>query len=92
MILIALFGWLTGATLGTRLRVFVLLPVSLVGGLLIAAVTLRTGSTGLSAAGDVAAWTICLQIGYLGGLLTRYCLAATRLKPGTSLSSTVTRS
>jgi hypothetical protein len=92
MILTALCSSLIGATLGTRLRVFVLLPVTFVGVGLIALIASLNGSTLSSALGAIAVSSICLQLGYLGGLLTRYCMVAARLAPGPSLSSTVTRS
>lgn len=92
MILMALCSSLVGATLGTRLRVWVLLPVTLAGAVPVAAVAALNGSTLTAAAGAIIVWTIFLQFGYLGGLLTRFCLTAARLAPDHSLSSTVRRS
>jgi hypothetical protein len=92
MISIALCSSLVGATLGMRLRVFVLLPVGLIGGVMVAVATALGGATASSVVGDIAVGIICLQMGYLGGLLTRFCLAAARSGPSRRLSSTVVRS
>ncbi len=88
MILIALCSSLIGATLGTRLKVISLLPATLVGvGLIVVTAALR-GSTVSATIVAVLVWTIFLQLGYLGGLLTRFSLAAARLAPDRSRRST----
>jgi hypothetical protein len=90
MILIAICSSLIGATVGTRLKVIVLLPITLVGvGLIVATAALR-GSTVSAAIIAALVWTISLQLGYLGGLLTRFSLAAARLAPRRFLRSTAT--
>ena len=92
MILIALCSSLIGATLGTRLRVFVLAPATMIGVGLIATTAAIRGATVSAAITAVLVWTVCLQLGYLGGLLTRFSLAAARLAPRRPLSSRVTHS
>ena len=78
MVMIALCSSLIGAVLGTRLRVLVLFPATILGLLLIATVAAIQGLTVPSTIGAGIAMTICLQLGYLGGLFTRFCLAANR--------------
>ena len=82
MILIALCGSLVGATIGTRLKVFALFPLTFIGLVPIATLALTNGS-GLSfTLGLIAIWAVCLQLGYLGGLFTSYCLVAIRRPAG----------
>jgi hypothetical protein len=89
MLMIALCSSLIGAVLGTRLRVYVLFPAITLGVLLVAAVAAIKGSTVFLAISAALVWTICLQLGYFGGLLTRLCLAVSRLQPQRSLRSTI---
>jgi len=92
MIMIALSSSLIGAVLGTRLRVFVLFPFILLGVLLVTIVSAFNGVSMWLTLGGAAMWAISLQLGYLGGLLTRVCLASMRGEPSRrSLHSTVTR-
>jgi hypothetical protein len=92
MVMIALCSSLIGATLGTRFRVLVLFPAIAAGVALLTAAAILKGSTPSAAVTAVIVWTICLQLGYLGGLLTRVCLEATGLAPQRSLHSTNARS
>jgi len=91
MVMIALCSSLIGATLGTRLRVLVLVPALILGIVLVAAVAAVTGATVSAAIGAVIVWALFLQFGYLGGLLTRFCLEAMGLVPQPSLPSTIVR-
>ena len=92
MVMIALCSSLIGATLGTRLKVFALVPALIMGIVLVTAVGTVTGAAVSAAIGAAVIWTICLQLGYLGGLLTRFCLEAMGLVPEQHLNSTIVRS
>lgn len=92
MVMIALCSSLIGAVLGTRYRVYALFPVIALGIVLVLIVALFKGPPALSAIGAAVVWTICLQLGYVGGLLTRVCLAASRLPLDRSIRSTIARS
>jgi len=91
MVLIALCSALIGATLGTQYRVHILVPVTIVSVTLVAATAALKGSEPSAAIIALAIWTSCLQLGYLGGLLTRYCLEATGLAPRRWLHSPIAR-
>jgi hypothetical protein len=78
MIMIALCSCFLGGMLATRFKVLVLLPAVALGVLLViitASVREANLSSALSAAAVLA---IALQLGYLGGLLTRLFVAAGR--------------
>jgi hypothetical protein len=89
MVMIALCSSLIGAVLGTRLRVLVLFPVTLLGLALVTAVCAVNGSTITSGIGAAAVLAVCLQLGYLGGLLTRLSMTASRATPHRSLRSSL---
>lgn len=91
MVMIALCSSLIGAVLGTRFRIHVLFPAALLGFMLIAAVAALKGSSISSAIMATVVSAVALQIGYLGGLFTRFCLAAARLASHRSLRSTTAR-
>jgi hypothetical protein len=91
MVMIALCSSLIGAVLGTQHKVPVLFPFVGFGIAIIGAVAAIKGSPILAATTATGVWVICLQLGYLGGLLTRYCLEATGLAPHRSLHSTIAR-
>ena len=90
MVMIALSSSLIGAVLGVQYKVLVLFPVAIAGAMLVAMVAVFKGSTIAEAMMAIGAWVICLQFGYFGGLLTRFCLEATGLAPQRSLRSTIT--
>ena len=92
MVMIALCSSLIGAVLGTRFRVLVLFPAMVLGFALVAAVAAFKGSAMSSAVLAAAIYAIALQVGYLGGLFTRYCMAAVRVASRRSLRSTAVRS
>jgi hypothetical protein len=79
MVMIAICSSLIGAVLGTRLKVLALLPAMLVGFALVLAVALINDAPASTALGAAAVWAICLQLGYCGGLLTRYCLTGSQM-------------
>jgi hypothetical protein len=91
MVLIALCSALIGATLSTQYKVPALFPAAMMGVALVTAVAALKGSTVSATISALAIWTICLQLGYLGGLLTRYCLEATGLAPRRWLHSPIAR-
>jgi hypothetical protein len=91
MVMIALCSSLIGAVLGTRFRIHVLLPAAVLGLMIVAAVAALRGAAASSAIAAAIVFVIALQLGYLGGLFTRFCLAATRLASYRSLRSTIAR-
>jgi hypothetical protein len=78
MVMIALCSSLIGAVLGTRFRVQVLFPAIILGFLIVAAVAVLNGSPMSSTILAAIACAVSLQIGYLTGLFTRFCMAASR--------------
>ena len=92
MVMIALCSSLIGAVLGIRFRVQVLFPAAIFSLVTVAAVAAFKGSAVSSAILAVIVSLISLQIGYLGGLFTRFCMAASRVASIRSLPSTTVRS
>ena len=90
MVMIAICSSLIGAVLGTRLRVLVLLPVSAFGLALVVAVAAINGLSAASAITAASVLAVCLQLGYVGGLLTRLCLTMARTPTERPLHSTFT--
>lgn len=92
MVMIALCSSLIGAVMGTRFKVFVLFPAALLG---IVTVAVGAAFQGSSMSSAIVAAIVCvgsLQIGYLGGLFTRFCMAVARAPSPRSLRSTTVRS
>jgi hypothetical protein len=81
MIISALLSLLTGAVLGMRFRVFVLLPAIVVIGASILAIEVASSQSVGWAATVAAAAMAALQIGYLCGVGIRYALALAHLRP-----------
>jgi hypothetical protein len=92
MVMIALCSSLVGAVMGTRFKVQVLFPAAMLGCVMVAAVAVFKGSAMSSTIAAAIVCVISLQIGYLGGLFTRFCMAASRGTFYRSLRSTATRS
>jgi hypothetical protein len=92
MVMIALCSSLIGAVLGIRFRVQVLFPAAIFSLVTVAVVATFKGSAVSSAILAVFVSVISLQIGYLGGLFTRFCMAASRVAASRSLPSTTVRS
>jgi hypothetical protein len=83
-----LCSWLVGAVLGTRFKVQVLFPIAPLAFLITAGI-LGVAQAALEPAllaGTAAMFA--LQIGYLGGLFTRWSIAAARVTSRRSMSST----
>jgi hypothetical protein len=91
MVMIALCSSLIGAVLGTRFRIHVLLPATLVGFMIISAGMALKGSPISSMIAAMIVSAVALQIGYVGGLFTRFCLVAARLASHRPLRSTTAR-
>jgi hypothetical protein len=79
MAMLIIVSTLVGAVLGMRFRVFILVPAIVVGCLaaICGHVAFRVGLGATFAA--VALIAVGLQIGYLGGIATRFVIAATRV-------------
>jgi len=92
MVMIALCSSLVGAVLGTRFRVLVLFPAALIGFVTIAVVAALKGAAVSSATLAVVLLVTSLQLGYVGGIFTRYCMVASRVALPRSLRSKTARS
>jgi hypothetical protein len=92
MVMIALCSSLIGTVLGTRFRIQVLFPAAMLGFVIVAAVAVFKGSAISSAIAAAIICVISLQIGYLAGLFTRFCMAASRVTSHRWLRSTAARS
>jgi ABC-type amino acid transport system permease subunit len=91
MVMIALCSSLIGAVLGTRFRIHALFPAAVLGLMIVAAVAAFKGTALSSAIAAAVVFGGALQVGYLGGLFTRFCMAGTRLASYRSLRSTAAR-
>lgn len=90
MLMVVLCSSLVGAVLGVRFKVQVLfaaVPVAFVTTVCMVGVAQPAFQPALLGGGAAA---IALQVGYLGGLLTRFTVAAARILPKESLRSTTT--
>lgn len=91
MDMIAIFSSLVGAVLGIRCRVFVLIPSMILGTLILTLIGSLKDSTISWHLISAAVCAVSLQLGYVGGIVTRYCLAAARLRSQRALHSTIAR-
>ncbi|MGY3079890.1 hypothetical protein ACVWZZ_006298 [Bradyrhizobium sp. LM6.10] len=73
-----IFSFLTGAVLGQRFRVLVLLPLTLVMGLAAIPVGLMADVSFLEGLKNLVLAAVALQAGYLFGSAARFGLAAAR--------------
>ena len=88
MIMAIIFNSLVGAVLGCRFKVRVLfLAAPLAFAMTTSVLEITQGTLGLALLGGVAA-VITLQIGYLGGLFTRWSVAAAQTPSKRSMRST----
>lgn len=78
MAMVALMMVGIGAALGLRFRIFVLLPVILLGFLVCTAIGLAQGTAIWSITLTSAIGATCLQVGYLGGALLKFLIFAGR--------------
>lgn len=83
--LVALASLLTGAVLGLRFRVYVLVPAFVVA-CITAGIPPLVDHDALTAAWHTAAAVLLLQAGYLAGIVTRVVIAAARCKRSFSAS------
>jgi hypothetical protein len=91
MTLIALGSFLIGAVLGTRFRVQVLFPAAVIGLMVIAPVAALKGEVISAAVMMAVTYATALQLGYLGGLVIRYCMVVVRSASHRSLRSNTAR-
>ena len=77
MILVALACLLTGAVLGLRFRVYMLVLAVAVGSVAIGLPAL-TEHDALTAAWRVSVGLVLLQVGYFAGIVTRFVILAAR--------------
>jgi hypothetical protein len=91
MVMIALCSSLIGAVLGTRFRIHALLPAAVFGLAVIAISAVVKGSPISSMIVATIIFTVALQVGYLGGVFTRFCLVAARVASHRPLRSTTAR-
>jgi hypothetical protein len=92
MVMIALCSTLIGAVLGTRYRVQVLFPAAVFSLLIVVGVAVFEASAISSALVAAIVFVVGLQIGYLGGLLTRFYMLAARIPRHRLLRSSSIRS
>ncbi len=80
MAMIVIFSTLLGAVLGTRFRVFILFPVTAFAFLTVAGGSLIYGFSPVWSFALAGASAAALQLGYLGGVATRFVMLAARLR------------
>jgi hypothetical protein len=80
MAMILIFSTLFGAVLGTRFKVFILFPVIACEMLIVAGGAMIIGSGFAWSVTLAAACAAALQLGYLGGVATRFLMIAARLR------------
>jgi hypothetical protein len=78
MIQLVIGGLLLGAVLGLRLKVIVLLPVTIMGAAITSLAALLMGQSGTVVISSVASFGLALQGGYLLGSWSRFTIAAAR--------------
>ncbi len=90
MLMAILFNFLVSAVLGNRFKVRVLFPAAPVA-FIITVVVVGAAQSALSPAllAGVAA-VVALQLGFLGGLFTRFSVAASQVPPTRRVGSTTT--
>lgn len=90
MLMAILCSSLVGAVLGTRFKVRVLFPVAPFVFIMTVGIVGVARSEFVPALLAGVAAVVALQVGYLGGLFTRFSVAAARLPPKRPASSTTT--
>ncbi|MBU6461121.1 MAG: hypothetical protein KGL35_28900 [Bradyrhizobium sp.] len=88
MVMIALCSSLVGAVLGMRFRIHALFPATVAGFMIVVIAAAAKGSPISSAIIAAIIFAAALQLGYLGGLFTRFCVAAARVVSRRTLRST----
>jgi hypothetical protein len=91
MIMIGIGSALLGAALGLRLNVLVLLPIIFFGLIIFTTFATLEHIAMSIAALDAAIYVVALQLGYLGGLFTRFVLVASRIQTKSRTRSSVVR-
>jgi hypothetical protein len=82
-----LLVFLTGAVLGLRFKVLILAPAIGLALIVVVAMAIARGDgvASILLAGALA--SVCLQVGYLGGILTRYTMTLARVRSRTRRDS-----
>jgi hypothetical protein len=78
MLMLMILSTLFGAVLGTRFKVWVLFPTIFVSAALLAVAAAAHGSGLWSATVSIVLCATGLQIGFLGGVATRFVVATAR--------------
>jgi hypothetical protein len=78
LMILLIISMLIGAVLGMRFKVLVLFPGIFFSSMLLAAAAVANGSTLWSAVLSMVLSATGLQIGFLGGVATRFVVAAAR--------------
>jgi hypothetical protein len=78
MLVLMILSLIFGAVLGTRFKALVLFPPIFISAALIAAAAIAHGGGLWSAVLSIALCTAGLQIGFLGGVATRFVVASAR--------------
>jgi hypothetical protein len=78
MAIIVLLVFLLGAVLGMRFKVLILIPVIAFALISIVAGGIGSGDSFWAALTAAVLASVCLQIGYLGGTVTRHTMALAR--------------
>jgi hypothetical protein len=78
MIMIGLGSWLVGAVLGLRFRLLALVPFVLIGIVTITTAPLLCVTTLQTTISAEIIFIVAIQFGYVGGLLTRAAITASR--------------
>ena len=89
MSIVAILALLLGAVLGTRFKVLILLPATAGAVIMIAAGSIAGGVHGLAILVMAALASICLQLGYFGGVMTRYIIVVARAGRSAKISRQV---
>jgi hypothetical protein len=90
MLMAILFNSLVGAVLGNRFKVRVLFPVAPIAFIITVGVLGVARSAFAPALLAGLASVVALQIGFLGGLFTRFSVAASRVPPERPVRSSTT--
>jgi hypothetical protein len=89
MSIVAVLALLLGAVLGMRFKVLILLPVIACAVIIIATGGIASGAQGLPILVMAVLASICLQLGYFTGVMTRYVTLIARAGRSAKISRQV---
>ena len=89
MSIVVILALLLGAVLGMRFKVLVLLPAIACAVIIVATGGIASGVHGLAIVVMAVVASICLQLGYFGGVMTRYVMVAARAGRSAKISRQV---